>query len=77
MLCVDEKPQVQALERTQPVLPLTPAQRQDLLDHYHRPAAPAVGHRAHNLLLLDAGHPWATIGAKDWPTSRAPVPRAR
>jgi hypothetical protein len=42
---------------------LTPAQRQALLDHYRRSADPAVGHRAHILLLLDAGHPWATIGA--------------
>lgn len=39
------------------------AQRQALLDHYRRSADPAVGHRAHILLLLDAGHPWATIGA--------------
>ena len=42
---------------------LTPAQRRDLLDHYRRSADPAVGHRAHILLLPDAGHPWATIGA--------------
>jgi transposase len=42
---------------------LTPAERQILLDHYRRSADPAVGHRAHILLLLDAGHPWATIGA--------------
>jgi len=42
---------------------LTPAERQALLDHYRRSADPAVGHRAHILLLLDAGHPWATIGA--------------
>ena len=42
---------------------LTPAERQDLLDHYRRSADPDVGLRAHILLLLDAGHPWATIGA--------------
>ncbi len=42
---------------------LTPAQRQDLLDHYRRSTDPAVGHRAHILLLLADGHPWATIGA--------------
>jgi transposase len=42
---------------------LTPAERQTLLDHYRRFADPGVGHRAHILLLLDAGHPWATIGA--------------
>jgi putative transposase len=42
---------------------LTPAERQALLDHYRRSADPAIGHRAHILLLLDAGHPWATIEA--------------
>src|SRR5262245_38461637 len=42
---------------------LTSEQRQDLLDQYRRSADPAVRHRAHVLLLLDAGHPWATIGA--------------
>ena len=42
---------------------LTHAERQVLLDHYRRSADPAVGHRAHILLLLDAGHPWATIAA--------------
>src|SRR3954463_15637701 len=42
---------------------LTPAERQDLLDQYRRAAEPDVGHRAHALLLLNAGHPWATIGA--------------
>lgn len=42
---------------------LTPAQRQDLLDHYRRSTDPDVGHRAHILLLLADGHPWATIAA--------------
>jgi putative transposase len=42
---------------------LTPTERQDLLDHYRRSADPDVRHRAHILLLLAAGHPWATIGA--------------
>jgi transposase len=42
---------------------LTAAERQQLLANYRRPADPAVGHRAHILLLLDAGHPWATICA--------------
>ena len=37
--------------------------RQDLLDHYRRSADPDVRLRAHILLLLDAGHPWATISA--------------
>src|SRR4051794_26329382 len=35
---------------------LTPAELQDLLDQYPRSAEPDVGHRAHLLLLLDAGH---------------------
>jgi putative transposase len=42
---------------------LTTAERQALLDHYRRSADPEVGHRAHILLILEAGHPWATIGA--------------
>ena len=42
---------------------LTPAERQELLDHYRRSAAPGVRLRAHVLLLLDAGHPWATLRA--------------
>jgi transposase len=42
---------------------LTSAERQDLLDQYRRSADPAVGHRAHILLLLADGHPWATIAA--------------
>src|SRR4051812_41341812 len=31
--------------------------------HYRRAAAPEARPRAHILLLLDAGHPWATISA--------------
>src|SRR3954462_8446803 len=42
---------------------MTPGQRTALLDHSRRSADPAVGHRAHLLLLLADGHPWATIGA--------------
>jgi len=42
---------------------LTPAERQALLDHYRRSASPDVRLRAHILLLLGAGHPWATISA--------------
>jgi transposase len=37
--------------------------RKALLDHYRRSAEPEVRLRAHILLLLDAGHPWATISA--------------
>jgi transposase len=42
---------------------LTSAERQRLLDHYRRAADPGVRLRSHILLLLDAGHPWATISA--------------
>jgi putative transposase len=42
---------------------LKPAERQELLDHYRRATDPEVRLRAHILLLLDAGHPWATISA--------------
>jgi putative transposase len=42
---------------------LTPVQRQNLIDHYRRSADPVVGHRAHILLLLADGLPWATISA--------------
>jgi putative transposase len=42
---------------------LTQAERRGLLDHYRRAAGPEVRLRAHNLLLLDAGHPWATVSA--------------
>jgi tetratricopeptide (TPR) repeat protein len=34
-----------------------------LLGQYHRAAVPEVRLRAHILLLLDAGYPWATISA--------------
>jgi len=42
---------------------LTKADRQWLLDHYRRAADPSARTRAHILLLLDAGYPWATVGA--------------
>ncbi len=42
---------------------LTPATRSVLLGHYRRSADPEARLRAHILLLLDAGHPWATISA--------------
>jgi transposase len=42
---------------------LTPSDRQTLLGHYRRSADPDVRLRAHILLVLDAGHPWATISA--------------
>ena len=46
-----------------PGLCLSPADRETLLDHYRRSADPEVRLRSHILLLLDAGHPWATIEA--------------
>jgi transposase len=42
---------------------LAPAERKVLLAHYRRSAEPDVRLRAHILLLLDAGHPWATVSA--------------
>jgi len=42
---------------------LTSAERQTLLDHYRRSTDPNLRLRAHILLLLDDGHPWATVGA--------------
>jgi putative transposase len=42
---------------------LTPRQRRSLLDHYRRSTDADVRLRAHILLLLSAGHSWATVGA--------------
>ena len=44
-----------------PNIHLTSGDRQALLAHYRCSADPAVRLRAHILLLLDAGHPWATV----------------
>jgi transposase len=44
-------------------IPLTEDQRNTLLDHYRRDPDPQVRLRAHILLLLAAGYPWATIAA--------------
>jgi putative transposase len=41
----------------------TPAERQEVLGLFRRSPDPGVRLRAHILLLLDAGFPWATIGA--------------
>jgi len=51
--------------RAEPVtsIRLSPADHKALLDYYRRSADPDIRHRAHILLLLAAGHPWATIGA--------------
>lgn len=42
---------------------LSPGDHKTLLAHYRRAADPDVRLRAHILLLLDAGFPWATISA--------------
>jgi putative transposase len=42
---------------------LTSAERRDVLALYRRTGDPQIRLRSHILLLLDAGHPWATIGA--------------
>ena len=42
---------------------LAPVERQALLNYYRRSADPEVRLRAHILLLLGAGHPWATVSA--------------
>ena len=42
---------------------LTATERQALLSDYRHSADPGVRFRAHVLLLLDAGHPWAPVGA--------------
>src|SRR5262245_17852765 len=46
-----------------PSIHLTSADRRVLLDRYRRSADPDVRLRAHLLLLLSAGHPWATVSA--------------
>ncbi|MFO0847611.1 MAG: helix-turn-helix domain-containing protein [Gemmataceae bacterium] len=42
---------------------LTVAERRELLDHYRRSTDPDARARGHILLLLDAGHTWATVSA--------------
>jgi transposase len=42
---------------------LTPDDRNTLLDHYRRDPDPQVRLRAHILLLLAGGYPWATVAA--------------
>jgi hypothetical protein len=44
-------------------LHLTTTECQSLLDLYRRAADPDARLRAHILLLLDAGHSWATVSA--------------
>jgi hypothetical protein len=46
-----------------PSIALSPDDHKTLLDHYRRSPEPAVRLRAHILLLLAAGHPWATVSA--------------
>jgi hypothetical protein len=42
---------------------LSADERKALLDLYRHPCDPAVGRRAHILLLLGEGYPWDTIAA--------------
>ena len=42
---------------------LSPEQRTALLDRYRKDPDPEVRFRSHILLLLDDGHPWATVAA--------------
>jgi putative transposase len=44
-----------------PSIHLTPTDRQMLLAHYRRSSDAEIRLRAHILLLLDAGFPWATV----------------
>jgi transposase len=46
-----------------PSVHLTPTDRQALMAHYRRSADAEVRLRAHILLLLADGHPWATVSA--------------
>jgi transposase len=45
------------------IVRLSPTDRQALLGYYRRSADPGIRLRAHILLLLDAGYPWATVSA--------------
>src|SRR5262245_25021095 len=55
---------------------LTDPERKDLLDHYRTDPDPQVRRRAHILLLLGGGYPWATVAAVLF-TSPATVARWR
>jgi putative transposase len=45
-------------------------QRRALLERYRKDPEPEVRFRSHILLLLDDGHPWATVGALLFCSSR-------
>src|SRR3954466_14758116 len=49
---------------------LSPAQRTTLLDRYRKDPDPEVRFRSHILLLLDDGHPWVTVAALLFCSSR-------
>lgn len=49
---------------------LDPEQRRTLLDRYRTDPDPEVRFRSHILLLLDEGHPWATVAAMLFCSSR-------
>jgi putative transposase len=56
------------------IVRLSAADRNALLGLYRSDPDPQVRHRAHILLLLGDGHPWATIGAVLY-TSAATIAR--
>ena len=49
---------------------LSPEQRATVLDRYRRDSEPEVRFRSHILLLLDAGHSWATVASLLFCSSR-------
>jgi putative transposase len=59
-----------------PSIRLSPGDRNTLLGHYRRDPDPQVRLRAHILLLLAGGHPWATVAAVLF-TSPATIARWR
>jgi hypothetical protein len=52
------------------MLSLTTKQRDELLTIYRKDPDPELWSRAHIILLLDAGHPWDTIEAVLFCSSR-------
>src|ERR1700685_1627381 len=49
---------------------LSPEQRATVLERYRRDPEPEVRFRSHILLLLDAGHSWATVASLLFCSSR-------
>jgi hypothetical protein len=61
--CYPCRPAGPVAGRVMPGVHLLPAERQALLGLYRASSDPDIRLRAHILLLLDAGHPWATVSA--------------